>query len=222
MCPARTLRRVPPPRRRSHRRSIPTVAFVSFCAGLLTAAYFLRHRADILGAALLDQQIYACSSGEPYLGDFPTTSRLCRRVLCRTRTRKYPPLDSSAPISGARVSGSTKTHARSRFRGTRARNGQPPRPHLERCSLTEDPGQTLGAATTGFAGVGSLDATALEITGGTTPGGLGAWSMGRGSAEVCRTPLSDDGRDPHWRGLSPGTPRHRDRLPSPNRRENTR
>jgi hypothetical protein len=37
---------------------IPTVAFVSFWAGLLTAAYFLRHRIGELGEAALDQQIY--------------------------------------------------------------------------------------------------------------------------------------------------------------------
>ena len=37
---------------------IPTVAFVSFWAGLLTAAYFLRHRSGVLSAAPLDQQIY--------------------------------------------------------------------------------------------------------------------------------------------------------------------
>jgi len=37
---------------------IPTVAFVSFWAGLLTAAYFLRQRAGVLSAAPLDQQIY--------------------------------------------------------------------------------------------------------------------------------------------------------------------
>jgi hypothetical protein len=46
---------------------IPTVAFVSFWAGLLTAAYFLRHRAGVLSAAPLDQQIYItpCRSESP-------------------------------------------------------------------------------------------------------------------------------------------------------------
>ena len=37
---------------------IPTVAFVSFWAGLLTAAHFLRERSGVLGASELDQQVY--------------------------------------------------------------------------------------------------------------------------------------------------------------------
>ncbi|WP_164938933.1 hypothetical protein [Bradyrhizobium guangdongense] len=37
---------------------IPTVAFVSFWAGLLTAVYFLRHRSGGLSSAGLEQQVY--------------------------------------------------------------------------------------------------------------------------------------------------------------------
>ncbi|MFQ3458878.1 hypothetical protein PMN64_36965 [Bradyrhizobium sp. UFLA01-814] len=59
---------------------IPTVAFVSFWAGLLTAAYFLRHRADALGTALLDQQIYVT----PVRPESPIWAMVPKRPGCAT------------------------------------------------------------------------------------------------------------------------------------------
>jgi hypothetical protein len=59
---------------------IPTVAFVSFWAGLLTATYFLRHRAGALGAALLDQQIYVT----PVRPESPIWAIVPKRSGCAT------------------------------------------------------------------------------------------------------------------------------------------
>jgi hypothetical protein len=56
------------------------VAFVSFWAGLLTAAYFLRHRAGGLGAALLDQQIYVT----PVRPESPIWAIVPKRPGCAT------------------------------------------------------------------------------------------------------------------------------------------
>jgi hypothetical protein len=59
---------------------IPTVAFVSFWAGLLTAAYFLRHRSGVLSAAPLDQQIYLT----PVRPESPIWAIVPQRADCPT------------------------------------------------------------------------------------------------------------------------------------------
>jgi hypothetical protein len=59
---------------------IPTVAFVSFWAGLLTATYFLLHRAGALGVALLDQQIYVT----PVRPESPIWAIVPKRSGCAT------------------------------------------------------------------------------------------------------------------------------------------
>jgi hypothetical protein len=59
---------------------IPTVAFVSFWAGLLMAVYFLRHRADVLSAAPLDQQIYLT----PVRPESPIWAIVPKRPGCTT------------------------------------------------------------------------------------------------------------------------------------------
>jgi hypothetical protein len=59
---------------------IPTVAFVSFWAGLLTAAYFLRSRAGVLSAAPLDQQVYLT----PCRPESPIWAIVPERANCST------------------------------------------------------------------------------------------------------------------------------------------
>ena len=59
---------------------IATVAFVSFWTGLLTAAYFLRHRSAKLGEAPLDQQVYFT----PLRPENPVWALVPRRVNCPT------------------------------------------------------------------------------------------------------------------------------------------
>jgi hypothetical protein len=59
---------------------IPTVAFVSFWAGLLTAVYFLRQRSEDLGAADLDQQVYVT----PLRPESPVWATVPKRAGCTT------------------------------------------------------------------------------------------------------------------------------------------
>lgn len=59
---------------------IPTVAFVSFWAGLLTTAYFLRHCAGVLGAPFLDQQVYVT----PVRPESPIWAIVPKRPGCGT------------------------------------------------------------------------------------------------------------------------------------------
>lgn len=59
---------------------IPTVAFVSFWAGLLTAAYFLRHRRQELGTDTQDQQIYVT----PLRPENPVWAAVPLRAGCPT------------------------------------------------------------------------------------------------------------------------------------------
>ena len=59
---------------------IPTVAFVSFWAGMLTASYFLRQRSGELDTAGLDQQIYIT----PIRPENPVWAIVPPRVGCET------------------------------------------------------------------------------------------------------------------------------------------
>jgi hypothetical protein len=59
---------------------IPTVAFVSFWAGLLTAGYFLRHRGGDISGSALDQQIYFT----PLRPENPIWAAVSRRLGCKT------------------------------------------------------------------------------------------------------------------------------------------
>jgi hypothetical protein len=61
---------------------IPTVAFVSFWAGLLIATYFLRHRSGELGDAPLDQQIFLT----PLRPENPVWAVVPQRSGCATCT----------------------------------------------------------------------------------------------------------------------------------------
>jgi molybdopterin/thiamine biosynthesis adenylyltransferase len=71
---------------------IPTVAFVSFWAGLLTANYFLRHRARSV-VSLDEQQVYLTALRPEH----PTWSVVPRRRGCPTcAALREPPLGLSA------------------------------------------------------------------------------------------------------------------------------
>jgi hypothetical protein len=64
----------------SNNAPIPTVAFVSFWAGLLVAGYFLRHRGGDLSRASLEQQIYLTSLHP----ENPMWAAVSRRLGCKT------------------------------------------------------------------------------------------------------------------------------------------
>jgi hypothetical protein len=68
------------PRDDTNNAPIPTVAFVSFWAGLLTAGYFLRRKGGKPSGAALDQQIYlTCLRPEN-----PMWAAVSRRLGCKT------------------------------------------------------------------------------------------------------------------------------------------
>jgi hypothetical protein len=69
---------------------IPTVAFVSFWAGLLTASYFLRHRAGQSALPISEQQIYLTALRPEH----PAWSAVPRRRGCPSCAALRPPVPS--------------------------------------------------------------------------------------------------------------------------------